>query len=529
MQFSYASVALLISVALLLSACHKKEAETPDAKVVEFVPAALIPNEIDWREGNVDEAFAEAKEKNKPVFLYWGARWCPPCNQLKATVFKRPAFIQQTQQFVAVHLDGDEPGAQRWGEYFGVVGYPTLIVLRNDRTELTRLSGGTDVEMFPKVLAMAQKQTETAAQLRDRALRSPDDLSANDWVLLANYGWDVDLDRLSGAGQGAALLRKLADVCPVDALRPRFAILALSMAVQEADKPETALPADQQAAAQALLLSVMQDRAQLRANHAELSYQGADLIAAASAAGSEARGKLGAALVPAMDQVYANENLPVLDRLDAVNAEVEFAKLQNGEKAPLPPALIDKVRSRAAWADAQSKTPFERQAVISTAAGLLQDVGDNARAEQMLLSELPKSQAPYYYMPHLAELAELRGDNKQAADWLRKAYEASDGPATRAQWGAAYVGGLIELQPKDAKTIEAVASQLIDEVAANPDTYYQRTRSRFDKLAVKLKAWSAANQQAPLLQRLRTHMDGVCGKLPADSEALSSCKGWLAT
>ncbi|WP_428309704.1 thioredoxin family protein [Hydrocarboniphaga sp.] len=527
MKFLYASAAL-VSAALLLSACHKKEPETPEAKVVEFVPAALIPNEIDWREGNVDEAFAEAREKNKPVFLYWGARWCPPCNQLKATVFKRPAFIQQTQQFVAVHLDGDEPGAQRWGEYFGVVGYPTLIVLRNDRTELTRISGGTDVELFPKVLAMAQKQTATAAELRDLALKSPDQLSANDWMLLSNYGWDVDLDRLSGAGQSAALLKKLADVCPVEALRPRFAILALATAVGEGDDSAATLPADQQASAQALLLAVMQDRAQLRANHGELSYQGAQMIAAASPAGSDARRKLGEALGTAMDQVYANDNLPVLDRLDAVNAEVEFAKLQNGDKAPLPPALVDKVRARAAWADAQAKTPFERQAVISSAAGLLQDVGDNARAEQMLLAELGKSQAPYYYMPHLAELAQLRGDNKQAADWLRKAYEASDGPATRAQWGVNYVKGLIELQPKDSKAIEAAATQLIDEVAANPDSYYQRTRTRFDKLAVTLKSWSTSNQQGPVLQRLRTHMAGVCGKLPADSEALGSCKGWLA-
>jgi protein disulfide-isomerase len=526
MKLIHASVAAL-SAALLLAGCHEKEPEAPAAQVVEFVPASLIPNEIDWREGSVDEAFAEAKEKNKPVFLYWGARWCPPCNQLKATVFKRPAFIQQTQQFVAVHLDGDSPGAQRWGEYFGVVGYPTLIVLRNDRTELTRISGGTDVELFPKVLAMAQKQTETAAELRDLALKSPDQLSANDWMLLSNYGWDVDLDRLSGKGQGAALLKKLADVCPVEALRPRFAILALATAA--GDKPQPVLPADQQAAAQALLLSVMQDRAQLRANHAELSYQGADMIAIASPTGSDARRKLGEALTLAMDQVYANDNLPVLDRVDAVSAEIEFAHLQNGEKAPLPAALIDKVRSRAAWADAQSKTPFERQAVISSAAGLLQDIGDTAQAEQMLLAELPKSQTPYYYMPHLSELAELRGDRKQAADWLRKAYEASDGPATRAQWGVAYVRGLIELDPKQTKTIEAVSTQVIDEIAASPDAFYQRTRLRFDKLAVSLKDWSTAQHQAPVLQRLRTHMDGVCGKLPADSDALGSCKSWLAS
>jgi len=531
MQTPLRSGWVLLAPLLLLAACGKTGGDAPQletAALASTAAVAPVAAEIDWREDQVDEAFIEAGEKDKPVLLYWGARWCPPCNQLKATVFKRPDFVEQTRHFVAVHLDGDSPGAQRWGDHFGIAGYPTLIVLRKDRTEMMRMSGGTDVEQFPKILALALRQTSSAAELRDRALKAPQELSVDDWTLLANYGWEVDQDRLSGAGQGAQLLHKLAAACPVESLRPRFAMIALSAAANQADKAEDALPADQRAAAQSLLLSVMQDPAQARASHGELTYTGAAMIAAASPPNSEARRRLADALPPAMDRFHADASLPVLDRLLAVNAEIELSQLQHGEKAALPQALIDKVHSRVVWADQQSKTPFERQAVISDAAQLLEAVGDRSGAEKLLLAELPKSQTPYYYMPHLSDLAAQRGDSQQAVDWLRRAYETSDGPATRTQWGVSYVRGLIELTPKDTKAIEAAMSGIIDEVAAHPDAYYQRTRGRFDKLAAVLKAWSESNGQAEVLQRLRTHMDAVCAKLPASSESLRSCQGWLS-
>ena len=82
------------------------------------------------RAGRSSSAFAAARAARKPVLLYWGADWCPPCSRLKATVFRRPEFVERTRQFVAVNLDGDEPGAQRLGEEFGVDGYPTTGIRR---------------------------------------------------------------------------------------------------------------------------------------------------------------------------------------------------------------------------------------------------------------------------------------------------------------------------------------------------------------------------------------------------------------
>lgn len=137
------SLLALLAVLSALAACDKPAPPAAAAQTNATstpAPAASIA----WREGDVEDAFAEAKESGKPIPLYWGAAWCPPCNRLKATLFKDPAFIARTQQFVAVHLDGDSEGAQAWGERFGVKAYPTIIVLRPDRSEITRLAGDAD-------------------------------------------------------------------------------------------------------------------------------------------------------------------------------------------------------------------------------------------------------------------------------------------------------------------------------------------------------------------------------------------------
>ncbi|MEI8347859.1 MAG: thioredoxin family protein, partial [Pseudomonadota bacterium] len=71
-----------------------------------------LPSGIDWHTATVEEAFAKAAKINTPLFLYWGALWCPPCNQIKKVIFSSAIFKKEIPNFVAVYLDGDEPQAQ---------------------------------------------------------------------------------------------------------------------------------------------------------------------------------------------------------------------------------------------------------------------------------------------------------------------------------------------------------------------------------------------------------------------------------
>ena len=91
-----------------LSACGQREATG-----VGQPAAPAEAREIAWFAGSVEDAFAEAQAASRPVFLFWGAAWCPYCQQLKSSVFTRRDFIEKSRLFVSVYLGGDEPGAQK--------------------------------------------------------------------------------------------------------------------------------------------------------------------------------------------------------------------------------------------------------------------------------------------------------------------------------------------------------------------------------------------------------------------------------
>ena len=61
-----------------------------------------------------------------------------------------------------------------YGERFGVVGYPTMILFSPDGTEITRLPGGVDVARYAKILDVALADARPVSDiLAPRAAAAP--------------------------------------------------------------------------------------------------------------------------------------------------------------------------------------------------------------------------------------------------------------------------------------------------------------------------------------------------------------------
>ncbi|MBT2135520.1 thioredoxin family protein [Croceibacterium sp. LX-88] len=501
------ATALTLALVPALASCGQTDAPVASAQA----------KEIAWREGDVDDALAEAKESGKPVILYWGAVWCPPCNQMKATLFKDPDFIAETQKFVPVYLDGDTKDAQRWGERFGISGYPTVIVLRPDGTEITRISSATMANELPDLLQVAAGRTTSIEALLEKAQTDTASLDADDWRILAGFDWRNDPRHFADDAKTGKLLDQLAAAAPEPALQRRFGLLALAVQAEEGDDGKVALDAAQQARVGEKLTPILSSPGEIMANGQELTHDAPALVTALPK--SPKREELTGKLIAAGDAIYANEKLSLTERVEALNIDVALATA-NG---PIPASLLAKVRERAAWADKTATDKISRQSVIDSAAYLLFDAGDRAGAKKLLTAELERSNQPYYYMSSLSDFAEKEGDKAAAVEWARKAYEAAQGPATRVQWAILYSNAVLRLTPEDEAAVAKSGEAVIAELSKSPDSYYQRTRVKLAAWGDKLREWSEAHDGADILSQLRTKMATACA---GQGSQAAACNSW---
>ena len=515
MKALLAAFPLLVALAagsLAMPLPARAAASLPSSNVA-WLPAA-VPADI-------DRAFAQAGAEKKSVLLYWGATWCPPCNQLKATLFNRADFAALSKNFIAVHVDGDRPGAQALGARFNVRGYPTTVLLNAQGVEITRLPGEVDPLQALTVLQLGLTGGRAVKTVLTDALAGKP-LSAGDWRLLAFYGWESDEAQLVPKAELPGLLARLAAASPAGDGETTNRLWLKALAASDDGqglKPDAAL--------RDRVNRILADAALSRQLTDVLNNGATDIVRTLQAEEGPGRAALVAAFEVALKRFDTDATLSRGDRLSALGARVALARLaipKDAVAVSMPAPLTAEVTAHVQRLDRETTDGYERQAVITEAAYHLGRAGLWAQSDALLKANLTKSHSPYYLMSQLGSNARKQGNNAEALVWYAQSFEKSRGPATRLQWGSSYLSALVDLAPQDSARIAKLASQLITEAAADSSAFEARSARSLQRAGAKLTAWNTEPARAPVLKKLQTQLTGVCAKRSAADGQRAACE-----
>ncbi|MEQ1580412.1 MAG: thioredoxin family protein [Steroidobacteraceae bacterium] len=510
-----------LTLCVALAACGDRD------RAVVGSPAAQSKAEIAWFAGSVQEAFAEAKATNRPVFLFWGAAWCPYCQQLKSSVFTRRDFIEKSRLFIPVYLDGDEAGAQKWGETLKVSGYPTVLILRPDGTELMRVAGGLDVERYTELLDLALADTRPVAEILAGLPLNESPMSAEDCRRLAFHGFSLETEPVADEAHLATQLDLAAKRCPPSSQveRDRLVVQAatLGLSAEGAAIREGKAPSSQTATMLSKIIELLADNARAVAVADTLFVLDDRFFTATRRGKLVPDDKLQQRWFDVMDRASVDPRYSESDQFFALTAKLQGAKAFGA----LTPQLASDARAKVDAALARKHDAYTRASVVNSLLYVMDALDDQDRVYAIAEQEMQSSATPYYYMLDLAGIDEKRGRFDAALGWFERAYLESRGPATRFQWGTSYVASLIRMRPQDDARIRDTTLAVLAELDG-PDRLYQRTNARIERLERELAKWNADGSKSAAIAAVQARMQQVCSKIPdAESEAKAACAGFL--
>lgn len=106
----------------------------------------LFPNSNDggikFQNITFDQAIAQAKKENKPIFMNVYAVWCPPCNNLKKTTFQSPEIGEIfNKNFINISIDAEKGEGIALARKYEVKAHPLMLVIDAEGNVQKRILG----------------------------------------------------------------------------------------------------------------------------------------------------------------------------------------------------------------------------------------------------------------------------------------------------------------------------------------------------------------------------------------------------
>ena len=395
--------------------------------VMIFISISTVEakTEISWHKSGMPAALQQAENQNLPLFVYWGAVWCPPCNVVKSTIFKDPQFIQSTKHYISVYLDGDTEEAQKWGDNLKVMGYPTLMILSPAGKEVLRLSPGNSIADLVSTMNYTKNVWNPVSEVLTQAVSS-DIIDPQKIQSLATYSWSQDKEVSEQSDEYSKKLFQLDSKLKNSNLNKARALIfmaALSIKLESLTEDQQ-LSKPEREKFKSRLEDILTTPELLKATMMSLAFAGDSLVKHLTEKPEKNqtsdRPSFINLYVYQMRQYRNSKDLPFDHYYATFFPSLDF---EENFDIKLEQADITQLADYTSKILPQTKDPKAREALLSDASYLLFKYGMKQQAKEILSSEMRTTKHPYYLMSTLGyfEKREYRAGSEAMAKAIANA------------------------------------------------------------------------------------------------------------
>jgi len=115
---------------------------------VTWVEALPVGAHIAWGDDYL-AAQSEARQRNMPLLVDFGAEWCNACKELDHEAFSDPRVVAEARRFITVRVDmteNDAASTRLLTQHYRQPGLPLVVIHNADGEEVARVTGVIDAD-----------------------------------------------------------------------------------------------------------------------------------------------------------------------------------------------------------------------------------------------------------------------------------------------------------------------------------------------------------------------------------------------
>jgi|GEM_PF-1128112 len=122
-----------------------------------WLGAAPTPAGLPFLDMNIREAQLRAAQLNKPVFVYFSASWCMPCQWMEKNPFMDAGLISLVSaHYIAIKVDADDVQGAIDIDQYQVLKFPTMLIFSASGKILARQERSVSTDRLIELLSKYQ-------------------------------------------------------------------------------------------------------------------------------------------------------------------------------------------------------------------------------------------------------------------------------------------------------------------------------------------------------------------------------------